>query len=109
MNIPYNTLFLTDSPHAIPVDIGITIKPIPVRLNIIELDVVVLLTILSNDFIIVVNVLFFLTFLFGTVVFIFEICNHFFNIVDMVFIAIYIICFFSNRCSKSLFFNRVDG
>ena len=33
-----------DSPHAEAVVIGITIKPIPVRLKVIELDVVAITT-----------------------------------------------------------------
>ena len=40
----YFTLLLIDNPHAVAVDIGIAIKPIPVRLKVIELDVVVIIT-----------------------------------------------------------------
>ena len=56
----YNTVLLSVSPHAIPLDIGIVTKSIPIRLNVIELDVVAIITIVSNDFNIVVNVLYFL-------------------------------------------------
>ena len=49
-----------DKAHADAVDIGITIKPIPVRDSIIELDVVAIITIVSNDLSIVVSVLYFL-------------------------------------------------
>ena len=39
-----------DKAHADAVDIGITIKPIPVRDSVIELDVVAITTNVSNDF-----------------------------------------------------------
>ena len=54
---PYITLLPIDSPHLVAVDIGIAIKPIPMRLKVIELDVVSKLTNVSNDFNIVVSVL----------------------------------------------------
>ena len=57
MLISYITLLLIVNPHAIELDIGIAIKPIPVKLNVIELDVVAIITNVSNDFNIVVNVL----------------------------------------------------
>ena len=60
----YITLLPIDNPHAVAVDIGIAIKPNPVRDKVIELDVVVIITNVSNDFSIVVIVLFFFTFLF---------------------------------------------
>ena len=59
MIISYITLLSIDSPHAVAADIGINIKPIPVRLNVIELDVVAIITNVSNDFSIVVIVLYF--------------------------------------------------
>ena len=59
MIISYNTLLPNDKPHAVSVDIGIAIKPIPVRDNVIELDVVAIMTNVSNDFNIVVIVLYF--------------------------------------------------
>ena len=57
-----NYFFLIDNPHAIPVDIGITIKPIPVKLNVKWLDIVAIITNVWNDFNIVDNVLYFLYF-----------------------------------------------
>ena len=60
MIISYITLLPIDNPHAVAVDIGIAIKPIPVRLNLIEVYVVALIKKVSNDFIIVVIVLSFL-------------------------------------------------
>ena len=62
MIILYITLLPTDNPHAVAIDFGIAIKPIPVRLNVIELDVVVMITNVSNDFFIVVKLLNFLYF-----------------------------------------------
>ena len=56
------TLLPTDSAHTVAVDIGIAIKPIPVRLQLIKLDVVAMLTKVPNDFNIVVIVLCFLYF-----------------------------------------------
>ena len=50
MNNSYFTLLPIDSPHAVAVDFGIAIKPIPVRLNVIELDVVAIITKVSKDF-----------------------------------------------------------
>ena len=57
MIIPYNTLLPIDNPHAVAVDIGIAIKPIPVGDEVIELDDVAIITNVSIDFSIVVNVL----------------------------------------------------
>ena len=62
MNISYSTLLPIDKPHAVAVDIGITINPIPVRDKVITLDVVAIITNVSNDFSIVVIVLYFLYF-----------------------------------------------
>ena len=59
MIISYSTLLPIDKAHADAVDIGIIIKPMPVRLNVMELDVVAIITNVSNDFSIVVIVLFF--------------------------------------------------
>ena len=64
MIISYITLLPIDNPHAEAVVIGFTIKTIPVRLKVIELDVVSMITNVSNDFSIVVIVLFFLYFFF---------------------------------------------
>ena len=62
MIISYTTLIPIDNQHAIAVDIGVAINPIPVRDKVIELDVVAIVTNVSNDFNIVVNVLCFLFF-----------------------------------------------
>ena len=78
----YNTLLPIDKAHADAVYIGITIKPIPVRLKVIELDVVAIITNVSNDVNVVVNVFF--IFVFRFVDFVFEVGNHFFNVTDMV-------------------------
>ena len=55
MNISYITLLPIDNPHAVAVDIGIAIKPILLRFNVMELVVVAKVTNVSNDFIIVDN------------------------------------------------------
>ena len=57
MIISYSTFLPIYNPHSVAVDKGITIKSIPVRDNVIELDVVALITNVSNDFGIVVSVL----------------------------------------------------
>ena len=57
MIISYNTLLPIDNPHAVAVDIGIAIRPIPVIDKVIELDVAAIITNVSNDFSIVVIVL----------------------------------------------------
>ena len=54
------TLFLFNNPHAVAADNGIALSPIPVTLNVTELDVVAKTTNISNDFNIVVTVLYFL-------------------------------------------------
>ena len=69
MIISYSTLLPIDKPHAVAVDIGITIKPIPVRDKVIELDVVATITNVSNDFSIVVIVLYFLYFFYDLLFF----------------------------------------
>ena len=62
MIILHNTLIPIDNAQADAVDFGITIKPIPVRLSVIELGVVAIITNVSNDFSIVVLVLYFQNF-----------------------------------------------
>ena len=62
MLISYITLLQNDNPHAVAVDIGIAIKPIPVRDKVKELDVVAIITNVPNDFNILVSVLYFLYF-----------------------------------------------
>ena len=44
-----NTLLPNDRVHAIPADMGRTIKPIPVTDKVIEVDVAPMITILSTD------------------------------------------------------------
>ena len=44
MIISYSTLLPIDKPHAVAIDIGITIKPIPVSDKVIELDVEAIMT-----------------------------------------------------------------
>ena len=68
MIISYSTFLPIDKAHADAVDIGMTIKPILVRLNVIELDVVAKITKVSNDFSIVVIVLYFLYFFFDLII-----------------------------------------
>ena len=75
---------LFNIPHAAAVDIGIAINPISVRLSVKEPDVVAIITNVSNDFNIENNVSSFLYFFSGFVVFISEVSNHSFNVVDMV-------------------------
>ena len=82
MIISKSTLLPIDNPHVVAIDIDITIKPIPVRLKVIELDAVSIMTNVSNDFLFVVIVLYFLYFFFRIVVFIFEVGNHFFHVVN---------------------------
>ena len=60
MIISYSTLLPIDKPHAVAVDIGITLNPIPVRDKVIELDVVAIIPNVSNVFSIVFIVLYFL-------------------------------------------------
>ena len=55
--ILFSTLLLIVNTQAIPADNGITIKPIAVRDNVIELDVLAVITIVPIDFNNVVNVL----------------------------------------------------
>ena len=64
MFISYSTFLPIDKARADAVYIGITIKPMPVRLNVTELDVVATITKVSNDFSIVVIVLCFSYFFF---------------------------------------------
>ena len=57
MNISYFTLLPIDNPRDVAVETGVAVNPIPVRLNVKELDVVSIITNKSNDFNIVVSVL----------------------------------------------------
>ena len=60
MIISHNILLPNDNPHAVAVGIGVAIKPIPVRLNVKQVDVVAKIRNVSSDFNIVVKVLYFL-------------------------------------------------
>ena len=42
-------------------------------------------------------------------IFVFEVCNHFFNVVNRYIEGVHIIKFLSNQCSESLFSNGADG
>ena len=64
MIISFITLLPNYIPHAVAVDIGITIKPIAVRDKVIELDVVAIITNVWKDFSIVFIILYFFLFLF---------------------------------------------
>ena len=76
--------------HAIPSDIGKIIKPIAVIDRVIEVDVAPIITIVSTDSNIVFRVLYFSS-LFWFMVFVFEVRNHFFNVVNWVIKTNYII------------------
>ena len=60
MIILCNTLLPNRRVHAIPADIGKTIKPIPLTDKVIEVDVVPIITIVSTDSNFVLRVLEFL-------------------------------------------------
>ena len=77
--------------HAIPTDIGKIIKPIAVIDRVIEVDVAPVITIVSTDSNIVFRVLYFSYLFFWFMVFVFEVRNHFFNVVNWVIKTIYII------------------
>ena len=66
MIISYITLLAIDNPHAVAVDIGIPIKPIPVIDKIIDLDFVEIITNVTDDFnnVVIVFLYFFLDLLF---------------------------------------------
>ena len=50
----FTTILLIVNPHAFPVNIGITIEPIPVRDDVTEVDVIAIKTKVSSD----INVIF---------------------------------------------------
>ena len=103
MIIICNILLVKDKVHAIPADIGKTIKPKSVIDRVIEVEVAPMITIASTDFNIVFGVFKNFILVFWFMIVIFEVSNHFFDVVDMVIESIYVI-FFSNRCSESIFF-----
>ena len=77
----HNILSPNDKVHAILAVTGKTIKPIPVMDRIIEVDVAAIITIESTDSNIVFRVLYFLYFI-CFMIFIYERCDHFFNVAD---------------------------
>ena len=93
MIILSNILLPNGKVHAIPADMGKIINPIPVTDKVFEVDVAAMITILSTDSNIVFRVFIIFISFFRFIVFIFQICNHFFNIVDMVIKTINIIYF----------------
>ena len=62
--ISFITLLLVVNPHALPVDIDISINPIPVRDHVKEVYVVATKTNVSKNFKIVVNISYFTYFFF---------------------------------------------
>ena len=106
MIILWNTSLPKDKVHTIPADVVEIFKPIPVN------DEVQKLTLLKWKklcLLILVLCLVFFNFFFWFMVFIFEVSNHFFNVINGVIYTIYNIYFFSNFCSKSSFSNGEDG
>ena len=103
----FSTLLPIEIADADAVDIGITIKPIPVGLKVTEFDVVAKITNVSNDFSILVIVLYFLYFFF----------DYMFLSSKYVIISLMLLIellklltslnFFSNFCSRSKF--SIDG
>ena len=98
-----------DNPHDIPVNIGITIKPILVRINVIELAVVAIITILSNDFTIIIIIWYFLYFFLDVLFLSLKYVHIFFMSLLWVLKLLTSFNFFSNICSKSLFSNGALG
>ena len=74
------TLLFGVNPHAIPVDIVVTIKANIVKDKVKNFYVVPIKTILSNDSNILVTILYFSAFFWFMIV-IFELSNHFFNVI----------------------------
>ena len=72
---------------------GKLIKPTPEIDEIIEADVLLIKTIVSNNSVNVFRVSKNFLFLFGFMVFFFELCDHFLNVVNMVNKTFYIIYF----------------
>ena len=99
-----------NSVQAIPEEIGTTNNPTTVTDNVTDVVVAPILTIVSTYSNIVFEVcfLFFIP-LFWFMIFILEICYHFFDDIIWDIKPIYIIYFFSNRCSKSAFSNGALG
>ena len=78
------TLLPNDRVQAIPDVIGNINKPIPVIDRVYEVVVSPKVTIVSTDSNILFRLLYFLYLFFCFMFLIFEVCNHFFHVVDMV-------------------------
>ena len=98
-------MLANDIAQAILADIGKKTKPIPVINRVIEVDVVPMIIILSTDYKTVFRIFISLWY----VVFVFEVCDHHFNVVDLVIKTVNIVYFFSNLCSRSSFSNGAFG
>ena len=107
MIISYITLLPIDKAPADAVHNGNTIKPIPVRLNVIELNFVAIITNASYDFNFVVNVLFFS--LFSLYLLFLSLKYIMFPLMLLIWLLKLFTSFdfLSNRCSKSIIFS--DG
>ena len=88
------TLLPIGNPHSVAVDIGLASNLILVRLKVRDFDAVAVVTNVSIDFIFVVNILYFLTFVFQFLVVIFEVCNRFVDVTNVVIKTVKIIYFF---------------
>ena len=82
--ISYITLLPIHNPHAVADDKGIAINPIPLRLNVVELDVVAIKRNVSNDFNIVVSVFYFLYFFFDLLFLSLKYVIIYFEVIDVV-------------------------
>ena len=99
----FSTLLPIEIADADAVDIGITIKPIPVGLKVTEFDVVAKITNVSNDFSNLVIVLYFLYFFFD-----YLFLSSKYVIISLMFLIQLLklltsFNFFSNICSRSKF------
>ena len=109
MMTSYITLLPFDNPHAVAVDIGIAINPLPVRLKVIELDVVAIITNVSNDFNIVVSVLCFFYFLLDLLFLSLKYAIISLMLLKWLLKLLTSLIFFSNLCSGSIFSNGAEG
>ena len=109
MIISFISLLPIDELHAVAVVVVITIKPIPVRDKVTQLDVAAIMTNVSNDFNKIVIVFIFSVFLFG---FVFLSLKY---VIISLMLSIEMLKlftafnFFSTQCSKSIFSNGADG
>ena len=102
MIISIITLLPYDNPHAVAVDIGIVMNPIPVRLKVIDFEVLAIITNGSNDFCTVVIVLYFSYFFLDLL---FLSLNYVINFLRLlIWLLITSFNFFSSPRSSSIFF-----